>query len=79
MNCTESLALLSDYHDALLAADESLQVRLHLLDCQPCDGIFLELHMIVLTATELRDEDVLFLPDETVFWERLVLHQRAML
>lgn len=79
MNCTESLALLSDYHDALLSVEDSTQVRIHLLECAPCDGVFRELKMIVIIAADLRDGRSTSFPDEAAFWERLTIHKQQVL
>lgn len=71
MDCAKSLALLSDFHDGSLNETEIEQVRLHLVDCPPCDGVFRDLTLIVIIAAELRDESALPFPQQTIIWQRL--------
>jgi hypothetical protein len=71
MNCTESLGLLSDYHDGELNEVVGLQVRAHLDSCVPCLEVFSDLGLIVVTAVELRYGAGIEFPDEAVLWRRL--------
>jgi anti-sigma factor RsiW len=73
MECAQSLELLSDLNDGLLAEAEQLLVRAHLDGCPPCCNVFYELQMIVVTAKDLHADADIAYPDETVIWQRLTI------
>jgi predicted anti-sigma-YlaC factor YlaD len=73
MNCAKSLKLLSDYHDRSLNVIEAVRVRMHLMICPSCRGIFHDLEMIVSTAAELRDKSSVVCPDDKAGWRRFEL------
>ena len=73
MDCATSLALLSDFHDGLLNEVDSEQVRLHLVNCPPCDGVFSELKIIITTAAELREESTIPFLKETAIWQLITI------
>ena len=68
MNCAKSLKLLSEYHDGSLNVIEAVRVRMHLMICPSCRGIFHDLEMIVSTAAELRDKSSVACPDDNAGW-----------
>ena len=70
MNCAKSLKLLSDYHDRSLNVIEAVRVRMHLMICPSCRGIFHDLELIVSTAAELRDRSSVACPDDKAGWRR---------
>ena len=72
-DCVKSLELLSDYRDGALDETAKSFVRFHLADCPPCDGIFKDLDLIVLTAPSLVSENGVAYPDETVVWQRMAI------
>ena len=70
MNCAKSLKLLSEYHDRSLNVIEAVRVRMHLMICPSCRGIFHDLELIVSTAAELRDKSSVACPDDKAGWLR---------
>ena len=72
-DCVKSLEMLSEYRDKALSETEMAFVRLHLADCPPCDGIFKDLDLIVVTAPALVNENGVAYPDETVVWQRMAI------
>ena len=70
MNCAKSLKLLSEYHDGSLNVIEAVRVRMHLMICPSCRGIFHDLELIVSTAAELRDKSPVACPDDKAGWLR---------
>jgi predicted anti-sigma-YlaC factor YlaD len=70
MNCAKSLKLLSEYHDGSLNVIEAVRVRMHLMICHSCRGIFHDLELIVSTAAELRDKSSVGCPDDKAGWRR---------
>jgi len=70
MNCAKSLKLLSEYHDGSLNVIEAVRVRMHLMICPSCRGIFHDLEMIVSTAAELRDKGPVACLDDKAGWRR---------
>ena len=80
MNCDESLPLLSDYQANALDETMSLRLRQHLTGCPPCDAVYRELEVIVMTARVLRaQDDGITFPDENVLWQRMALTKRGAL
>jgi predicted anti-sigma-YlaC factor YlaD len=73
MNCAKSLKLLSEYHDGSLNVIEAVRVRMHLMICASCRGIFHDLEVIVSTAAELRDKSSVACPDDKAGWRRFEL------
>ena len=73
MNCAKSLKLLSEYHDRSLNVIEAVRVRMHLMICPSCRGIFHDLELIVSTAAELRDKSSVACPDDKAGWRRFEL------
>jgi predicted anti-sigma-YlaC factor YlaD len=71
MNCAKSLKLLSDYHDGSLNVIEAVRVRMHLMICPSCRGIFHDLEQIISTAAELRDKSAAAWPDDKAGWRRV--------
>jgi predicted anti-sigma-YlaC factor YlaD len=69
MNCVKSLKLLSEYHDGSLNVIEAVGIRMHLMICPSCRGIFHDLEQIVAAAAELRDNSVAC-PDDKAGWRR---------
>jgi predicted anti-sigma-YlaC factor YlaD len=63
MNCAKSLKLLSEYHDGSLNIIEAARVRMHLMICHSCRGIFHDLELIIAAAAELRDKSPGASPD----------------
>ena len=70
MNCAKSLKLLSEYHDGSLNVIEAVRVRMHLMKCPSCRGIFHDLELIVSTAAELRDKSPVACPDDKAGWRQ---------
>jgi predicted anti-sigma-YlaC factor YlaD len=70
MNCAKSLKLLSEYHDGSLNVIEAVRVRMHLMICPSCRGIFHDLELIVSTAAELRDKSPVTCLDDKAGWRR---------
>jgi predicted anti-sigma-YlaC factor YlaD len=70
MNCAKSLKLLSEYHDGSLKVIKGVRVRMHLMICPSCRGIFHDLELIVSTAAELRDKSSVACPDDKAGWRR---------
>lgn len=74
MDCEQSLELLSGLHDGELDETTAFVVRKHLDDCPPCAGIFDDLSLIVITASEIREPNGSFpFPDENALWQRITL------
>jgi hypothetical protein len=71
MDCARSIELLSEYNAGSLGDDDINFVRTHLLGCADCDGVFLDLRLIVQTALAMRSENGIAYPDEEVLWQRL--------
>jgi predicted anti-sigma-YlaC factor YlaD len=71
MNCAKSLKLLSDYHDGSLNVIEAVRVRMHLMICPSCRGIFHDLELIINAAAELRDKSPSGCPDDRAGWRRV--------
>jgi predicted anti-sigma-YlaC factor YlaD len=71
MNCAKSLKLLSEYHDGSLNVKEAVRVRMHLMICPSCRGIFHDLEQIISTAAELRDKSFSVCPDDNAGWRRI--------
>ena len=78
MDCAESVAKLSEYHDEELAAEQAVQVRAHLAACAPCDGVYRELDEIVVAASSLGVEASVSYPNEDVLWQRLAITNRII-
>jgi predicted anti-sigma-YlaC factor YlaD len=78
MECAESLTLLSEFHDRSLDDTLQSQVQSHLAECPPCANIFGELGEIVSVAVTLNTQQVLDLPDEDVFWQRLRIAEQKI-
>ena len=70
MNCAKSLKLLSEYHDGSLNVIEAARVRMHMMICPSCRGIFHDLELIVSAAAELRDKSPAACPDDMAGWRR---------
>jgi len=73
MECTESLSLLSDFHDHLLDDNAESQVKSHLNGCPPCANIFSELSEIVQVSVRLNQNPSIDFPDEDDIWRRMRL------
>jgi predicted anti-sigma-YlaC factor YlaD len=73
MNCEKSLKLLSEFHDGSLNVIEAVRVRMHLMICPSCRGIFHDLELIVSAAAELRDKSPVACPDDKAGWQRFEL------
>ena len=73
MKCTKNVKLLSDYHDGSLNMIETARVRMHLMICPSCRGIFHELELIISAAAELRDKSPGACPDDKAGWRRFEL------
>ncbi len=71
MNCSQTVELLSEYYVEALDETTIVEVKTHLLECQPCDGVYEDMTLIVTTARILRNGDHLSYPDEQVLWQRL--------
>ena len=71
MDCARSIELLSEYTAGSLGENDSIFVRMHLLDCVDCNGVFEDLRLIVQTATLLRNENGIAYPDEELLWQRV--------
>lgn len=78
VDCDRSLELLSDLRDEVLADADTIWIRAHLQGCGNCNGIFLDLEMIVLTARSLGSENGLAYPDENGLWERIGAGRRTI-
>lgn len=77
MDCAKALELLSDFLEDALERDVYVQVQIHLIECQPCNGVFTELKIIVVVARELRGEAETHFPDESLVWQRMGLAKHA--
>ena len=73
MNCSQSLALLSEYHDGALDEGNRARVSEHLEKCRPCMGVFQDLDLIVMSAAVIRGEEGISFPDEEAIWRRMRL------
>jgi predicted anti-sigma-YlaC factor YlaD len=73
MNCAKSLKLLSEYHDGSLNVIEAVRVRMHLMICPSCRGIFHDLELIISAAAELRDKSSITGLDDNAGWRQLEL------
>lgn len=71
MDCEESLELLSEYHAGALGEPASGGVRKHLDCCPPCDGVYHDVEVIVVSAPSLRTEEGISFPDENAVWQRI--------
>jgi predicted anti-sigma-YlaC factor YlaD len=71
MNCAKSLKILSEYHDGSLNVIEAARVRMHLMICPSCRGIFHDLKRIISMAAELRDKGAAACPDDKAGWRRV--------
>ena len=78
MDCTESIPLLSDFHDGALDNTSQAQVKMHLAGCPPCSDIFADLAEIVNVAVALNLKQGIPLPDEDEFWKRLKIAGRQI-
>jgi predicted anti-sigma-YlaC factor YlaD len=70
MNCEKSLKLLSEYHDRSLNVMGAARVRMHLMICASCRGIFHDLGLIIAAAAELRNNGPGACPDDKAGWRR---------
>jgi len=78
MDCVESIALLSEYHDGALGEPSSAQVQEHLLICLECHGVFNDLEVIVTrTRVLLHGGQGITYPDEVMIWRRMNLTRQA--
>ncbi len=77
MDCVKSLELLSDFRDDTLGQEVRVQIQIHLIECPPCAGVFIELNLIIVAARELRGEAEVRFPDESVVWQRMKLAKHA--
>jgi predicted anti-sigma-YlaC factor YlaD len=75
MDCAMIVRLLSDYHDGLLPEPEKTLTGDHLISCPCCKGIYDDLVLIVIAASELRQPADIDFPVEKV-WQRLGLGER---
>lgn len=71
MDCAQSLALLSEYHDGALDENYQALVREHLEKCPPCMVILQDIDIIIVSAAVIRGEDGISYPDENVIWQRM--------
>jgi hypothetical protein len=78
MDCTESLTLLSDFHDGALDDALRMQVQLHLVGCPPCTDVFGDLSEIVNVAVALNLKQEIPFPDEDALWQRLNIAGRPI-
>jgi anti-sigma factor RsiW len=78
MDCTESLPLLSDFHDGSLDDTMRSQVQTHLTDCPPCADVFGDISEIVNVAVALNLKQEIAFPDEDAFWQRMRLADRKV-
>ena len=77
-DCERSLDLLSDLRDGVLADMDATWVRAHLDGCVNCNGVFLDLEVIVLAASALGSDNGLAYPDENGLWERIGAGRRIV-
>jgi predicted anti-sigma-YlaC factor YlaD len=78
MDCTESITLLSEFHDGALDGALRAQVQTHLAECSPCKDIFGDLSEIVNVAVALNLKQELSFPDEDALWQRMKLADRKV-
>ena len=78
MDCTESLPLLSDFHDGSLDDPARTQVQSHLAKCPPCADIFGDISEIVNVAVALNLKQEITFPDEDAFWQRMRIADRKI-
>jgi hypothetical protein len=78
MDCAESVALLSEYHEGTLDETLLVEVRAHLVMCPPCTTVFQDLETIVMAASALRRDQDLPFPDETMIWQRMRITKRTI-
>jgi len=71
MNCSQAVELLSEYYANALDENSVVEIKTHLVECQPCEGIYEDVTLIVTTARILRDGEHLPYPDEQILWQRL--------
>ena len=78
IDCEKSISMLSDFRDGVLDEDNHLFVRMHLDCCPPCHGIFRDLELLIITATELRISPAINFPDEEIIWRRISIEKRTI-
>ena len=78
MDCTESIILLSEFHDDALDEHRRVEVQTHLSDCPPCADVLRDLDEIVHRAVTLREYQEINFPDEDVLWLRMGLRERKI-
>lgn len=78
MDCTESLPLLSEFHDGALDDPLRTQVQAHLAGCTPCTGVFGDLSEIVNVAIALNLKQEIPFPDQDALWHRMKLAGRKV-
>lgn len=71
MECVESIELLSEYHADALGERLRHEVRLHLAECPPCNGVMLDLESIIRMAATIGQQAEISYPDEDEVWVRL--------
>jgi len=71
MNCSQAVELLSEYYANALDENSVVEIKTHLVECQPCEGIYEDVTLIVTTARILRGGEHLPYPDEQILWQRL--------
>ena len=77
-DCDRSLDLLSDLRDGVLADMDASWVKAHLDGCGDCNGVFLDLEVIVVTARALASDNGLAYPDENGLWERIGIRRNIV-
>jgi predicted anti-sigma-YlaC factor YlaD len=78
MDCSKSLALLSEYRDNALDEEYRALVREHLEKCPPCMDIFRDIDLIVMSAQVIRGEGDISYPDATAIWRRMRLTNQTI-
>ncbi|MGI9104922.1 MAG: zf-HC2 domain-containing protein [Pyrinomonadaceae bacterium] len=71
MDCEQSLEVLSEYYAGDLGEIERVAVHVHLSCCPPCNDVYLDVEIIVVSARVLRAEDGVSFPDENAVWQRM--------
>jgi predicted anti-sigma-YlaC factor YlaD len=78
MDCSESLPLLSDFHDGSLDDSSRAEVKTHLTRCPPCNDVFSDLSEIVNVAVALNLKPELSFPDGDALWQRMRIAERKV-
>lgn len=71
MNCTKTVALLSELHADALDEGVRVEVRTHLAECLLCADVYGDLRVIVEHSRLLHTDEGIKFPDEEIIWHRI--------